>query len=173
MFLLHEGLFFVAYQLYLLPVVQKETSTSQNDPDQPDIRFRHLVQDLPVAVYTCDCQGFITYYNAAAEKLWGRSPVIGKDAWCGSWRAFDAEGNTVSFDRGPVAIALKEGRSVRGVEYIVERPDGKRLNVLPHPDPIRDEKGNISGAVSMVVDITDHKKIFNIICNLQYAIITS
>ena len=57
-----------------------------------------------------------------------------------------------------MAIALKEGRSVRGKEIIVERPDGQRRNIMPYPDPIFDSSGEVIEAVNMLVDITDLKQ---------------
>ena len=57
-----------------------------------------------------------------------------------------------------MAITLKEGRSVRGKEIIVERPDGRRLNVMPYPDPIFDSSGTVVEAVNMLVDITGLKQ---------------
>ena len=57
-----------------------------------------------------------------------------------------------------MAITLKEGRSVRGKEIIVERPDGQRRNVMPYPDPIFDSSGAVVEAVNMLVDITDLKQ---------------
>ena len=57
-----------------------------------------------------------------------------------------------------MAIALKEGRPVRGEEAIAERPDGSRIHFAPYPTPIRDETGKIVGAINMLVDITDRKR---------------
>ncbi|HLT41538.1 MAG TPA: PAS domain-containing protein, partial [Sphingobacteriaceae bacterium] len=48
---------------------------------QPASIFSHL----PIAFYTCDADGYITFFNDAAVELWGRTPEIGKDLWCGSW----------------------------------------------------------------------------------------
>ncbi|HEY9364668.1 MAG TPA: PAS domain S-box protein, partial [Chitinophagaceae bacterium] len=56
-------------------------------------------------------------------------------------------------------MALKEKKSIYGHEIIVERPDGERKFILPHPDPIFDATGKMIGAVNMLVDITEHKKI--------------
>ena len=120
-------------------------------------RYRQLVQGLPAAVYTCDREGRIMLYNKAAIALWGREPQIGKDLWCGSWRIYQTDGKPLPLDTCPMAIALKEGRPVYGEEIVVERPDGERRNVLPHPEPIFDAAGEIIGAVNMLVDITDHK----------------
>ena len=41
-----------------------------------------------------------------------------------------------------MAIALKEGRAIRGAEAILERPDGTRVWVAPYPTPIKDGRGN-------------------------------
>lgn len=120
-------------------------------------RYRQLVQGLPAAVYTCDAEGHIMLYNKAAAVLWGREPEIGKDLWCGSWRIYQTDGKPLPLDSCPMAIALREGKPVYGEEIIVERPDGVRRNVLPHPEPIFDAGGAIIGAVNMLVDITEHK----------------
>lgn len=120
--------------------------------------YQQLIQALPVAIYTCNAQGFISFFNKAAVSLWGRVPEPGIDLWCGSWKIFQADGTPVSLDACPMALTLKEGRSIRGIEIVVERPDGVRRNILPHPDPIFNEHGDLIGAVNMLVDITEHKQ---------------
>ena len=57
-----------------------------------------------------------------------------------------------------MALALREGRSIRDVEIVIERPDGTRANVLPCPTPLRNERGEITGAVNVLVDVTDRSK---------------
>ena len=37
-----------------------------------DSVFREMVEELPVAIYTTDAEGRLTYFNAAAAKLSGR-----------------------------------------------------------------------------------------------------
>ncbi|WP_346317603.1 PAS domain S-box protein [Chitinophaga sp. YIM B06452] len=134
--------------------------TNMNSPytDQPvpeNSAYAEIIQKLYAAVYSTDANGLITYYNQAAAELWGREPEIGKDLWCGSWKIFDAHGAPMPLDNCPMAITLREGREVKGVEIIVERPDGSRRNVAPFPRPVFDEKGILTGAVNMLVDITD------------------
>lgn len=120
--------------------------------------YTRLIQDLPVAVYTCDKNGYIRFYNATAAKLWGRTPRIGKDLWCGSLKLYTSDGMPITPNESPMAITLKEGKPVRGVEIIMERPDGSRVNVLPHPDLIYNEDGQVFGAVNTLVDITEHNQ---------------
>lgn len=57
-----------------------------------------------------------------------------------------------------MALALKKDREYNGYEIIIERPDGTRIAVLAHANPIRDETGNLLGAVNVLVDITDRKR---------------
>lgn len=39
-------------------------------------RYRHLLSRLPAAVYICDEEGLITFFNAKAAEVWGREPVL-------------------------------------------------------------------------------------------------
>ena len=119
---------------------------------------RELVRALPIAAYRCDTSGHITIYNDAAVALWGRSPELGRESWCGSHKMLQPDGTELPRDQWPVAVFLREERAARGEEIIIERPDGTRRDVLSHPQPIRDSGGKLIGIVNMLVDITEQKK---------------
>ena len=119
--------------------------------------LRALLEALPTAIYTTDAAGRITYYNEAAADLWGCRPTLGESEWCGSWKIFTTEGAPLPHDQCPMATALKEARPVRGVEAIAERPDGARVPFRPFPTPLFDEEGRLTGAVNMLIDITEEK----------------
>lgn len=121
-------------------------------------RYRELIGALDLAVYTTDAEGRITLYNEKAAQAWGRRPEIGVDSWCGGWRIFTPEGEPVPPDQCPMAVALRERRPVRAVEIVIERPDGQRFTVLPHPTPMYDEDGRLIGAVNVLIDVTDRKR---------------
>ena len=120
----------------------------------PEQHYRHLVETLEAAVYTCDATGHINFYNAAASRLWGRTPVIGREQWCGSWRMFELDGEPLAAAQSPLAIALREGRPISGREVLIERPNGERAHVLLHPKPLFDGQGQISGGMNMLLEIT-------------------
>ena len=96
-----------------------------------ELPCRELLDALPAAIYTTDAAGRITYYNSAAVQLAGRSPKIGSDEWCLTWRLYWPDGTPLPHDECPMAVALRTGRPVRGVEAIAERPDGTRVHALP------------------------------------------
>ncbi len=123
-----------------------------------DSHFRAVVDTLPTAIYTTDANGLLTYYNGAAAVLWGRRPEIGVEWWCGSWELYWPDGSPLPLDQCPMAIAVKEGRSVRGLEAVVRRPDGTRVPVTPFPTPLYDKSGTLVGAVNVVLDLTDRHR---------------
>jgi PAS domain S-box-containing protein len=71
-----------------------------------------------------------------------------------------------------MAIALKTGKPVRGVEAVAERPDGTRVPFAPYPTPIFDSSGELAGAVNMLVDLT-HRKLAEENAQRLAAIVTS
>lgn len=125
---------------------------------QFDDNGTYLLDKLPVAICSCDALGYINYYNKAAVALWGREPEAGRDLWCGSWKIYYPDGTPMSLDVCPMALALKEGVANVGNEIIIEREDGIRLNILPHPVPVFDIRGKLSGAINTLLDINDYKK---------------
>ena len=91
-------------------------------------------------------------------QLAGRTPVIGTDEWCVTWKLFWPDGTPLPHDQCPMAISLREGRPIRGYEAVAERPDGTRVPFIPYQTPMRDAAGNITGAINMLVDVSERKQ---------------
>lgn len=125
-------------------------------PQNP-VDFRDLLDVFPAAVYLTDAEGHVTFFNQAAEALAGRTPELGTDKWCIAWRLYTPEGEPVPLDQCPMAVTLRTGVAVRGVALVAERPSGERVPVMPFPTPLFDADGALTGAVNMLVDITDVK----------------
>jgi PAS domain S-box-containing protein len=123
-----------------------------------DSTYHQILDALPVAIYTTDADGTITYYNRAAADLAGREPEIGKDKWCVTFKLFTPDSKELPHDQCPMAIALKENRPVYNQRAIAQRPDGSFFPFQPYPTPIRDETGNLIGAVNMLLDLTERHR---------------
>jgi PAS domain S-box-containing protein len=128
------------------------------EADSREDYFRNILDDLPAAIYVTDALGRITYFNEAAATLWGHRPTLGTSEWCGSWKLFWPDGRALPHGECPMATAIKEKRTVRGVDAIAERPDGTRVPFEPYPTPLFDASGALIGAVNMLIDITDRKR---------------
>jgi len=121
-------------------------------------RLQELLAAIPAAIYTTDAEGRITYFNQVAVEFAGRTPTLGSDEWCVTWKLYYPDGTPLPHDQCPMAIALREGRPVRGVEAVAERPDGTRVPFVPFPTPLRDASGKIVGAINMLVDLSERKQ---------------
>lgn len=131
---------------------------SSGEAAADDDRYREFLEVLGVAVYTTDAHGRITFFNQAAAELWGRRPELGEE-WCGSFKLFWSDGSPLEHGDCPMAIALKEGRALRGFTVIAERPDGSRVDFQPFPTPLYDRDHRLIGAVNVLVDITERRRI--------------
>lgn len=120
-------------------------------------RFKELVESSPVAIYTCDSSGYLTFFNPAAAALWGHEPEIGKEFWGGFRKIYYPNGQPMPLDASPMALVLKEGKSSEDLEIIIERPDHNFRNLLVFSRPLLDEKGCITGTHNTLVDITRQK----------------
>jgi PAS domain S-box-containing protein len=121
-------------------------------------RYRELLGALPAAVYVTDEVGRITYCNQSAIDLWGVRPALGQDRWCDLSRFYQADGTLMALEECPTEIALRGGKVGLGQDSVLERPDGTRIPIIRYPAPLHDEKGAVTGVVSMMVDVTERQK---------------
>ena len=117
-----------------------------------------LLEAQPVPIYVTDADGWVTSFNRACIDFAGRMPVTGQDRWCVTWRLYTESGDRLPHDQCPMAVAIKEGRRVRGAIAVAERPNGVRVLFTPYPTPIRDETGATAGAVNILIDVTDARQ---------------
>ena len=104
--------------------------------------------------------GVIAWFNSRAAELWGRVPVVGDtdEHFCGAYKLYHANGTHMAHCDTPVALALKTGISVHEQEVVIEKPDGSRVIVSVHIDPIRGKDGAIVGVVNFFDDLDERKQ---------------
>ena len=119
--------------------------------------YAAVLDRLPVPIYTTDTEGCVTYWNQACVDFAGREPQLGRDRWCVTWQLYTMSGERLPHDQCPMATAIKEGRAVRNEIAIALRPDGTRVAFRPYPTPLFDGDGKLTGAVNMLVDISEEQ----------------
>ena len=117
-----------------------------------------VLATLPAPIYTTDAEGWITFYNQACIHFAGRTPTVGEDRWCVTWKLYGEDGSFLPHEDCPMAVAIKEKRAVRGAVAAAERPDGTRVMFTPYPTPLIGEDGEIVGAVNILIDVTDRRQ---------------
>jgi PAS domain S-box-containing protein len=135
-----------------------ERKEAQRKIQESERQLQELLAAIPAAIYTTDAEGKITYFNEAAVELAGRTPTLGSDEWCVTWKLYNPDGTPLPHDQCPMAVALKEGRPIRNAEAVAERPDGTRIPFIPFPTPLRDTSGKVVGAINMLIDISERRQ---------------
>jgi PAS domain S-box-containing protein len=124
-------------------------------------RFRALFELGPVAVYSCDASGVILEFNNRAAELWDRAPAVGDtdERFFGSLKLFRPDGSFMPHEQWPMAEVIS-GKipAARDAEVIIERPDGSRVIVIVNIRPLKNERGEITGAINCFYDITERKQ---------------
>jgi PAS domain S-box-containing protein len=116
------------------------------------------LEQLPAPIYVTDADGFVTYFNSSCIGFAGRTPAMGKDRWCVTWKLFTEAGESLPHNRCPMADAIRGKCTIRGVSAIAERPDGSRVHFMPYPTPLLSEDGELLGAVNILIDITEQRQ---------------
>lgn len=122
-----------------------------------DNDWRSALDALPAPIYTTGNDGAVTYWNQACVAFAGREPKLGRDRWCVTWQLYTTFGDPLRHEDCPMAQAIRQQRPVRDVIAIAERPDGSRRAFRPYPTPLFDSAGKLTGAVNMLIDITDEQ----------------
>ena len=134
-------------------LVETAADAVQADADH----FREVLDRIPAPIYVTDRDGTITYFNAPCAELAGRTPTAGTDKWCVTWKLFTTDGKPLPHDQCPMAVTLREGRPVRDVEAIAERPDGTRFHFRPFSTPLFDAEGVLCGGVNLRLDVSEQR----------------
>lgn len=121
--------------------------------DAAEGSWQDLLAQIPIAAYTCNATGLLTYFNPVAEAVWGRTATLRDSAerYCGSYRLYSSDGTPMPHSECWMARALREGKPYNGYEVVIERRDGTRTAGVAYANPVRDSQGQIIGAVALVI----------------------
>ena len=124
-------------------------------------RYRTLFNLGPVAIYSIDTSGVIQEFNRRAAELWGREPALGDtdQRFCGSFKMFRPDGSFMPHEQCPMAeVVSGKITAAHDAEVLIERPDGSRVIVLVNIRPLKNDRGEVIGAINCFYDITERKR---------------
>lgn len=113
-----------------------------------DSFFKEILNSLQDGIYYLDLNRIITYWNRGAEKITGydADQVIGKNCRDNILNHVNEQGVVLCNDHCPMAATMKDGKP-REVFIYLHHAEGHRVPVQVRSTAIRDEAGNIVGAV--------------------------
>jgi PAS domain S-box-containing protein len=139
-----------------------ERKKAEEALQQSEARFRALLNSGAVAIYSCDCAGKILEINRAAIDLWGCEPKPGEtDAqFRGAFKSLRPDGSRLPYAETWMTRVLNgEIVAARNEEVGNERSDGSRITVIVNVLPLKNEQGEITGAMLCFYDITERKQL--------------
>jgi PAS domain S-box-containing protein len=119
------------------------------------LRFQAAVLEaVGQAVVASDLDGRITYWNRAAEALYGWTADEALDRSASLMVPADAD----PANAAAIFAALRRGETWSG-EFPMLRRDGTRFPALVTNTPVRDAGGHVSGVIAISQDITGRKQV--------------
>jgi PAS domain S-box-containing protein len=114
-------------------------------------RLRALIEASPLAIVEVDDAGLVTFWNQAAEQLYG-------------WSAEEAIGEPISFiphgregETDELRVRLLAGERISGVETLRLRKDGSTVEVVVAAAPVHDRDGAVR-FMAVSTDISERKR---------------
>jgi PAS domain S-box-containing protein len=124
------------------------------DIETQNNQFKSLLEASPLAVYTSDQHGHLTFFNQAAVHILGMTPVLGKDLWSGEWKMYFPDGRPMELADSPMAKALHNMARFENEEIVIRRLDNSFKRLLVYSIPTYNETEAFSGTYTTFVDIT-------------------
>lgn len=128
---------------------------------QEDADFRaHILDCLHDGVYFVDLNRRITYWNQGAERITGFSAqdVVGSFCYDNILAHVDAHGCQLCVSHCPLVAAIEQGRLCKHDLYLRHKR-GHRVPVSVRAAPMKDQNGNVIGAVEVFSDSTREKAV--------------
>jgi diguanylate cyclase (GGDEF)-like protein/PAS domain S-box-containing protein len=115
--------------------------------------YRSIVDSLDDGVAVMDREGHVNFWNQAAERITGidAARIVGHRCADHNLEHLDADGMLLCSTGCPVQKAVRTGdRTDRDV--FIQRPDGQRVPARMRVSPLRNQMGEIVGAVEIFTD---------------------
>jgi PAS domain S-box-containing protein len=139
----------------------RSLSEEQARTERERLRLRTMLDFLPAAVGMVDAEGTYLEITPACKSLWGeqtpRPRTIADFEGAKAW--WPGTGQRLAVKEWGMTQAVTRGEVVTNKEVEIETADGERKIVLDSATPIHDETGTIIGAVGILQDITELKRL--------------
>ncbi|MFZ5648731.1 MAG: sigma 54-interacting transcriptional regulator [Bacillota bacterium] len=135
-------------ELYQIPGVLYVCQVPMMPSEEREKKIKTILDTVSEGIFAVDVNGVITSVNPVAEKIfrYSAAELLGRNI---------AE---VLSAEVPILQCLKDGRSYNNLEISISHAKG-RLNFFSTARPLKDDMGNIVGAVACIKDMSDVKQL--------------
>jgi signal transduction histidine kinase len=124
------------------------------------IPWRQVAAAFPDMLVVVDADGHSIFFNSSLEEALARPlrPDIALEEHPSAYGLYRPDGLLYPADGLPVSRALREGIMLSDVEVVLRQPDGAQLITRWSAAPLRNEAGEIIGAVGTGRDVTEQTR---------------
>ncbi len=140
--------------------LQRELEAQQKDQlalRSSEERLSHVIQSMPMAVFSCDAEGRIEIWNEYFSTMVGQEIQPDNSEFKKLTKLFDPNGAPLAVENYPLIRTLRTGEKHLNQEVMMEFVDGRRINALVNPMPVKNSEGKVTGAINVIIDISERK----------------
>lgn len=118
-----------------------------------------LLEGLPIGVLISDVEGRICQTTEEVARILGSVAPAQDDSYGEILGWWDASGHMIKDHRGPLARAIHRGETSHSEPLRIRCVDGTPKTILISASPLRGLDARVVGAVVLVQDLTESKKV--------------
>src|SRR5688500_1726519 len=122
-------------------------------------KLSSVLESLPVGAMIADGEGRICQITEEVARILGSAEPADSDGYGRILGWWDANGRILKDEQGPLSRALRRGEHSHSEAIRIECLDGSSKTVIASASPLRRIDGGIAGAVVLLQDITESRKI--------------
>lgn len=122
-------------------------------------KLTSILEKVPVGVLIADSQGGICQINEEVSRILKSEEATDNDAYGEILGWWDQQGKMLKDKDGPLFLALNQGLSTHNTKLIITGITGATKTILASASPLKALDGHIVGAVVVIQDFTESKKI--------------
>lgn len=123
-----------------------------------EARLAAVLEQLPVAVSVLDRQGKVILLNSLMRQYVPAAIAAPNADEPIRWRTWSADGIPLPPGQWPALRALRGETVVPGLEFLFTDDAGRERWTAVNTAPLRDDRGEISGAIVVIQDINERKR---------------
>ena len=144
--------------------LNNELINEKNETAKLKNYINSIIDNSPTAIIVCDApEGNISYINNAVWDFRGKTDAkmtgISVVEYVSTWKEYYPDGRQYKGEEMPLARSLLHGEIVKNEELIVELEDGTRKWTSAWSAPIKNNTGEIIGAMVLFYDVTEKKEV--------------
>jgi CheY-like chemotaxis protein len=122
-------------------------------------KLSSVLESLPVGVMIADVEGRICQITEEVSRILRSVEADDNDAYDKILGWWDANGKILKTEPGPLSRALRRGERSHSEAIRIQCLDGSVKTIVASASPLRRLDGDIVGAVVLLQDVTESKKI--------------